>query len=304
MFSEKVKRSIVWSIAVLLVISFIGVGAPAFAASSSPGKVTNLRVHSLELSKVELRWSPPKNNGGSKIVDYAISYLYDDKGIWHRYYVKDGKRTDPRLTIKDLPPMETIKVDVVAINAKGKKSAPTRIEIKTLTPDRPVVESAKITRQQDYVHEYWDNPNPRGYGYLPRLNCTNFISQVLLAYGMPMDKYWYNNMKGNAYSWSAPWASQTALYKYLKSKHPEFKMYTDKERDKVKVGDIISFDWNPKAGPIRNHGGVVTYVEKLDNGEINIYYAGHTTHTLYRPVDFAIKVVRPGGEPIYFSLTE
>ena len=69
--------------------------------------------------------------------------------------------------------------------------------------------------------------------------------------------------------------------------HPErATALTDDQRDQVKVGDVVQFDWDDSGD--RDHTGIVTAVITEADGSITIEYAGHTDATWDRSVDWAI----------------
>lgn len=152
-----------------------------------------------------------------------------------------------------------------------------------------------ITAQIDYALAHWNNYN-RAYGVIPGNDCVNFASQSLIARGWAMDGEWSFNA-GTRQS-SAAWDSSTAFAAYLAA-HPERATpLTDDQRAQVKVGDVVQFDWNSSGD--RDHTGIVTRVDKSAGG-VAIYYAGHTSNTIYKSVDESL--ANAGGTVSYWSIT-
>jgi len=163
--------------------------------------------------------------------------------------------------------------------------------------------SPAVAAQLRYVREHWDATESDEFGYLDENDCVNFTSQSLLARGWePDDEWWYDKEDGDPYASSDAWRSSTALMWYLED-HPErATALSDDQRDQVKVGDIVQFDWNDSGD--RDHTGIVTAVIHEDDGSISIHYAGHTDATWDRSVDWAITVDHPGGVASYWSIAD
>ena len=157
------------------------------------------------------------------------------------------------------------------------------------------VPDPRITAQLEYVNAHWNKYNYAEYGNLSGNDCVNFTSQSLIERGWTMDAEWSFDKASNFYS--PAWASSTAFAAYLTA-HPERATpLTDAQRDQVKVGDIVQFDWD-RSGD-RDHTGIVTSVTKTDSG-IAIGYAGHTANTLDNSVDESL--ANSGGTVSYFSV--
>ena len=104
----------------------------------------------------------------------------------------------------------------------------------------------------NYAKEYALSPNPnfKYFDVYETLggDCTNFVSQCLLAGGIPMTystehAWWYNNN-----SWSVPWAVAHSLYWTLKVNN-ESNNYGPKgseisELSLLKLGDLIFYEDN------------------------------------------------------------
>jgi hypothetical protein len=163
--------------------------------------------------------------------------------------------------------------------------------------------SPAVAAQLEYVREHWDATESVEFGYLDENDCVNFASQSLLARGWePDDEWWYDKEDGDPYASSDAWRSSTALMWYLED-HPErATALSDDQRDQVKVGDIVQFDWDDSGD--RDHTGIVTAVIHEDDGSISIHYAGHTDATWDRSVDWAITVDHPGGVASYWSIAD
>ncbi|PJJ65119.1 amidase domain-containing protein [Compostimonas suwonensis] len=156
-----------------------------------------------------------------------------------------------------------------------------------------------VQAQLGYALAHWQDYNAGQYGAIPGNDCVNFTSQTLVARGWAMDADWWSSNTNGAVQWSPAWQSSTALAGYLAA-HPErATALTDEQRDRVKVGDIVQFDWDDSGD--RDHTGIVTKVERTDAG-IQIYFAGHTSDTDYRSVDEAIHVLEPGASVFYWSI--
>ena len=154
--------------------------------------------------------------------------------------------------------------------------------------------SPGVAAQIQYVHEHWDDTESEQFGAIPENDCVNFTSQTLLARGWTTDDEWWYDEGGNAYLSSDAWISSTNLMWYLED-HPErATALTDDQRDQVKVGDVVQFDWD-RSGD-RDHTGVVTSVVTEEDGSITIRYGGHTDPTWNRSVDWAITELHPGGD--------
>ena len=163
--------------------------------------------------------------------------------------------------------------------------------------------SPAVAAQLEYVHDHWDETESDEFGFLAENDCVNFTSQSLLARGWETDdEWWYDEEDGDPYSSSDAWRSSTALMWYLED-HPErATALTDDQRDEVKVGDIVQFDWDDSGD--RDHTGIVTAVITQPDGSIRIEYAGHTDATWDRSVDWAITEYHPGGVAYYWSIPE
>ncbi|MDQ1531376.1 MAG: hypothetical protein QOE37_1481 [Microbacteriaceae bacterium] len=153
-----------------------------------------------------------------------------------------------------------------------------------------------VDRELRYVLTYWKHYNP-AYEALDDNDCVDFASQALLRRGWTQQDDWVH--ADAVLDSGAAWRSSTAFRDFM-DEHPELGTpLTDSERSKVKLGDIVQFDWD-RSGD-RDHTGVVTRIVK-QGGHIRIFFAGHTNDSDYRSVDTAITVDHPGGEAFYFSL--
>jgi len=160
--------------------------------------------------------------------------------------------------------------------------------------------SAAVTAQMDYALAHWnvENYNTADWGVLGINDCVNFASQIMIERGWTMDDVWSSPKNGNAYDASAAWRSSTAFMNYIASTGRATAL-TDQQRDQVKVGDIVQFDWDNSGD--RDHTGIVTKVEKVGD-TVAISFAGHTLDSDYRSVDTAITVDHPGGTAYYWSV--
>jgi len=93
-----------------------------------------------------------------------------------------------------------------------------------------------------YAELWWNNYNP-AYQEMKGNDCTNFISQVLHAGGLPMSGFgnksrgwWYRN-KDWSYSWAVAHSLCMALPSVLKAKQVG-------DPRLLKVGDVICYDWD------------------------------------------------------------
>lgn len=161
---------------------------------------------------------------------------------------------------------------------------------------------ATVAAQLTYARAHWQATESEQYGYLPENDCVNFTSQTLLARGWVEDDEWWFDETGDPWGHATAWISSTAFMEYLEQ-HPErATALTDDEREQVKVGDVVQFDWDDSGD--RDHTGVVTSVETGDDGTTRILYAGHTDPTWDRSVDYAITELHPGGIAYYWSIAD
>jgi len=172
---------------------------------------------------------------------------------------------------------------------------PTPVAVPTATPSSPAVQA-----QLDYALAHWDekNYNTAEYGVLGINDCVNFASQTLIERGWQMDATWNSPRNGDAYSASAAWRSSTSLMNYLAGSG-KVTALTDDQRDQVKLGDIVQFDWDNSGD--RDHTGIVTKVEAVGD-TVAISFAGHTLDSDFRSVDTAITVEHPGATAYYWSV--
>ncbi len=163
--------------------------------------------------------------------------------------------------------------------------------------------SPAVAAQLEYVREHWEDTESDEFGFLGENDCVNFTSQSLLARGWETDdEWWYDEEYGDPYLSSDAWRSSTALMWYLED-HPErATALTDDQRDEVKVGDVVQFDWDDSGD--RDHTGIVTAVITRLDGSTTIEYAGHTDATWDRSVNWAITELHPGGVAYYWSIPE
>jgi hypothetical protein len=160
--------------------------------------------------------------------------------------------------------------------------------------------SPAVAAQIAYVEANWESTSNEEFGFLAASDCVNFASQSLLERGWQTDDEWWYAEGGDPYAHASAWISSTAFRDYLAA-HPErATALSDDQRDQVKVGDIVQFDWD-RSGD-RDHTGIVTAVSTNPDGSTSIAYAGHTDPTWDYDVDQAITVKHPGGAVYYWSI--
>lgn len=188
-------------------------------------------------------------------------------------------------------PTPTTQAMVVATEAPAGREAPAGAP-------GPVAFDIGVQKQLVYVLAHWQNYNLAEYGKVGHNDCVDFTSQSLIARGWTMDSAWWSKGAGPSFTFSKAWVSSTALMHYL-ADSGRAKVLTDDQRDQVKLGDIVQFDWDNSGD--RDHTGIVTRIQKTGD-HTEIFYAGHTDDTDYRSVDWAITVNHPGGTAYYWSI--
>jgi hypothetical protein len=155
----------------------------------------------------------------------------------------------------------------------------------------------KRDRQMDYAFDHWNDRSSKTYFYASGTNCANFTNQVLRARGWKPTSNWHN------YGWTdytSSWVSSTALMKYFKARPQLAAPLTDKQRNQVRVGDVVQFDWDGSGD--RDHTAVVSKVSTDVYGHVSVYYVGHTSHTTYSSVDSSINPQHPKARVYYWHL--
>jgi hypothetical protein len=152
-----------------------------------------------------------------------------------------------------------------------------------------------VDRQLEYAMRHWSDYNTAEYGTMNPIggDCANYVNQTLQARGWQQRDDWYNRAGGAEHSdtWTYcpamdPWLDQNASTFGLTRR-------TSDERQHVKVGDIVMFDWNANGSP--DHTTIVSEVFTESDGTIRIKSASHNQDGPYRDLDEMITVQHPGG---------
>ncbi|NUU13544.1 CHAP domain-containing protein [Curtobacterium pusillum] len=152
-----------------------------------------------------------------------------------------------------------------------------------------------VDRQLEYAMAHWKDYNTAEYGTMNPIggDCANYVSQTLIARGWKQRSDWYNRDAGAAHS--ATWTYCPTMDPWLTANAAEFGLTRRSldERDKVKVGDIVFYDWNDNDSP--DHTTIVSEVFTEPDGTIRIKSASHNQDGPYRDLDEMITVQHPGG---------
>ena len=185
----------------------------------------------------------------------------------------------------------------VTVTASGGTAVPTDGKTYTYQVQSPV------DKQLAYAMAHWNNYNTAEYGDLNPVggDCANFVSQTLIARGWQMNSDWYNH--DAASDWSPAWGYVPAMDDYFRENAAQLGLteYPLDQRAKIKVGDIVMFDWNDNNS--LDHVQIVSAVQNV-NGQIKIKMVGHNEDSDYRDLDEAITVDHPGGIGHFWSLSK
>ncbi|MDY1006374.1 amidase domain-containing protein [Curtobacterium sp. CFBP9011] len=152
-----------------------------------------------------------------------------------------------------------------------------------------------VDRQLQYAMRHWSDYNTAEYGTMNPIggDCANYVNQTLQARGWQQRSDWYNRAGGAEHS--ATWTYCPAMDPWLDQNASTFGLTrrTSDERQHVKVGDIVMFDWNANGSP--DHTTIVSEVFTESDGTIRIKSASHNQDGPYRDLDEMITVQHPGG---------
>lgn len=152
-----------------------------------------------------------------------------------------------------------------------------------------------VDRQLAYAMRTWKDYNLAEYGTMNPIggDCANYVSQTLVARGWAQRDDWYNRAAGAQHS--ATWTYCPAMDPWLTAHAAEFGLTRRSldERSKVKVGDIVFYDWNDNQSP--DHVTIVSEVFTEPDGTVRIKSASHNQDGPYRDLDEMITVQHPGG---------
>ncbi len=152
-----------------------------------------------------------------------------------------------------------------------------------------------VDRQLEYAMAHWKDYNTAEYGTMNPIggDCANYVSQTLIARGWQQRSDWYNRAGGAEHS--ATWTYCPSMDPWLSANAAEFGLTRRSldERDHVKVGDIVFYDWNDNQSP--DHTTIVSEVFTEPDGTIRIKSASHNQDGPYRDLDEMITVQHPGG---------
>ncbi len=119
------------------------------------------------------------------------------------------------------------------------------------TVRRNVDGAAKYDREAavQYAHKWWNGNNPNFVSF--SVDCTNYVSQVLYAGGIPMNNtgkinsgWWYAGNGDPKDKWSYSWAVAHSLRWYLATGSGTLRAEAEASADKLMPGDVICYDWD------------------------------------------------------------
>jgi hypothetical protein len=157
-----------------------------------------------------------------------------------------------------------------------------------------------VDRQLEYAFAHWDNYNLAQYGDFTAWggDCMDFVSQTLVARGWATTDDWFNDAQQE---WAPAFVDVPSFDEWL-SAHPEYgaTRHTLADRDELKIGDIVMFDWDNDGS--LDHAQIVSGVTVVD-GETKIFLVGHDIDTHYRDLDEALKTEGgPDATAFFWSL--
>jgi len=104
-------------------------------------------------------------------------------------------------------------------------------------------------RAKEYADRYWNSPNSNFQHF--DVDCTNYVSQCLLAGGAPMNYtgrrdsgWWYQGRKAGREWWSYSWAVANALQHYLATSRSGLRAELVHSPYELDLGDVIFYDWD------------------------------------------------------------
>lgn len=136
-------------------------------------------------------------------------------------------------------------------------------------------------RVKQYADRYWNSANPSFLAF--DVDCTNYVSQCLLAGGAPMNYtgrreagWWYQGRKKNREMWSYSWSVSNSLLHYLSTSRSGLQAETVDSPYYLELGDVIIYDWNGDG--IYQHSTIVTGFDAAGEPLVN----AHTTNSRAR----------------------
>jgi len=177
------------------------------------------------------------------------------------------------------------RVDVYAGNDLVESDAPVTYSRESLTP---------VDAQLQYAFAHWSTEtyNLATYGEFNSVggDCMNFVSQTLVARGIPMTAGWSFT---SPTKYTGSWIYTPSFENYLLAS-PElgFTRLTAEQRDQAEVGDIVVFDWN--SNDSADHIQIISDIRVVD-GKQQILMVGHNLDSNWRDFDTTITVDHPGA---------
>jgi hypothetical protein len=166
-------------------------------------------------------------------------------------------------------------------------------------PAGEVARTASVTREVAYLQRYWQHANP-AFGDFGGTDCVNFTSQALHARGWRMTAAWGTSTVLGRHAATRTWVSSTAFATWLASRPDLATPLDDDQRARVRVGDVVQFDWD--ASGDRDHTAVVTRTVALPSGRVEIDVAEHSPSGLHDSVDALVAAHGGRGVVHYWQL--
>lgn len=165
-------------------------------------------------------------------------------------------------------------------------------------PAGQVPQTASVVRETAYLARYWRHPNPT-FGNFGGTDCVNFTSQALHARGWPMSTAWGTSSVLGRHAATRTWVSSTAFAHWLATRPDLATALGDDQRDRVRVGDVVQFDWD--ASGDRDHTAVVSAIVQR-SGKTEIEVAEHSPAGLHAAVDDLVAAHGGRGVVHYWHL--
>lgn len=155
-----------------------------------------------------------------------------------------------------------------------------------------------VDAQMQYAFAHWQDYNDEVWGTFPDNDCGNFVNQTLIARGWVQTDEWYSEWNTTG-DFSDSWARGPAMDAWFASQTDRATRLSLEQREQVKVGDVVMFDWDPAGENGVDH---TMLVSKVDPATGAISLAGHTIDAQYRDLDQAITVENPGATAWFYSI--